>query len=79
MGLHMFRHFKCIPTFRLNLVVNNVLLKDTMKELILCSGGCNHLNCFGTVSEWDVPTSRNAGFLLYHFFLPLKMILYFAK
>jgi len=63
----MFRHFKCIPTFRLlNLVVSNVLLTDTVGNLILCSGGGgDHLNCFRTVSEWDEPTPRNAGFLVY--------------
>lgn len=53
---------KCFHTCRLlKLVVNNMLLTDTMRILTLRSGGCDDLNCFRTVSERDEPTLRNAG------------------
>lgn len=64
---YMFWCSNYFPTFRyLKLILYNLTLEDTWGDSVLCSGGYNSSELFQrTVSGWDEPRPRNAGFLLY--------------
>lgn len=65
--IDMVMHSNCFATFRhLNLVVCSVVLKDIMKNSILCWSNYNSSGLFqNCLWGWDQPSPRNSGFLLY--------------